>query len=144
MKKNVLHAFIANFLLLFTACLLLANCGWENTENNNQCIDYNLRGTWEREVDSFWPTTYEKGKLVLKYETIVIIGQVAHLQGFTRNTVLEAYTEDNNLYIKDRGVWQSPINFIFWKSASYPQDKFVTFKGGGRADETFKLISNLY
>ena len=149
MKKNAFHAFIANSSLLITACLLFVNCGWDSTESNMQCIEYGLRGTWERDVAAFWPegqaVTTEKGKLVLRYETIIITGPVAHLQGFTRNTVLEAYTEDNNLYIKDRGVWQSPISFIFWESGDiYLPDKMVTLQGGGSADETFKLISDFY
>jgi hypothetical protein len=149
MKKNTFHSFFVNCSLLITACLLFVNCDWEYSESNKQSIEYDLRGTWERDVATFWPegqtVITEKGKLVLRYETIIITGPVAHLQGFTRNTALEAYTEDNNLYIKDRGVWQSPISFIFWESGDlYLPTKMITLQGGGSTDETFKLISDLY
>jgi hypothetical protein len=148
MKKNVFHAFIVKCSLLITACLLFVNCDWDNTESNKQFIEYDLRGTWERDGAAFWPedqtVTTEKGKLVLKYETIIITGTVTHLQGFTRNTVLEAYTEDSKLYIKDRGVWQSPISFILWESGNYLPDKMITLQGGSSGDETFKLISDLF
>ena len=143
---------ITNYSLLITACLLFVNCYGGNTnieKISEQCIEDELRGTWERDIAGFWPegqtVTTEKGKLVLRFKTIIITGPVAHLHGFTRNTVLEAYTEDNKLYIKDRGVWQSPISYILWKSGdSYISEKMVTLQGGGNADETFKLISDFY
>jgi hypothetical protein len=153
MKKNEYYLFLANCSLLITVCLLFVNCNVEYSGINKQCIVHDLRGTWERDVSAFWPegqtVTTEKGQLVLRYETIIISGPVAHLQGFTRNTVLEAYTEGNNLYIKDRGVWQSPISFIIWESPYNPNDlypsyKMITLQGGGNADETFKLISDYY
>jgi len=152
LKKNVFHSLFTSYSLFITACLLFINCDDRQdkfSENTKQCIEQDLRGTWERDVAVFWPegqtVITEKGKLVLRYETIIITGPVAHLQGFTRNTVLEAYTEDNNLYIKDRGVWQSPISFIFWESADlYLPTKMLTLQGSGNADETFKLISDLY
>jgi hypothetical protein len=148
-KKNTFYLFFANCSLLVIVCMFFVNCDGEYSEINKQCIEPDLRGTWERDVAAFWPegqtVTTEKGKLVLRSETIIITGPVAHLQGFTRNTVLEAYTEDNNLYIKDRGVWQSPISFISWESGDlYLPTKMVTLQGGGSADETFKLISDLY
>jgi hypothetical protein len=47
-------------------------------------------------------------------------------------------TEDNSLYIKDKGVWQSPIQYTHWQSGgSYPYDKMLTLKGGV-PDETLK------
>jgi hypothetical protein len=142
------NVFIVNCSLLVTVCLLFVNCDVEGTISNNQYIEYDLRGTWEWEREIENNITGEKETLVsvleLEQKTIKITGPVAHLQGFTPNTVLEAYTEDNNLYINDRGAWQSPITYTLWKSASSPPDKFVTLKGGGSADETFKLISNSY
>jgi hypothetical protein len=36
------------------------------------------------------------------------------LQGFTKDIALEAYIEDNSLYIKDKGVWQSPVPYTRW------------------------------
>jgi hypothetical protein len=147
MKKNEFYSVFANCSLLIAVCLLFVNCDGEYSEIDKQCIERDLRGTWERDVAAFWPegqtVTTEKGKLVLRDDTITITGPVAHLQGFTRNTVLEAYTEDNKLFIKDRGVWQSPVSFISWESVDlYLPTKMVTLQGGGSADETFKLISD--
>jgi hypothetical protein len=149
MKKNIFYVYITNCSLLVVACLLFANCDWDITESNNQYIAADLRGIWERDIAALWPegqtVTTEKGMLVLRFETVIITGPVAHLKGFTQNTVLEAYTEDNNLYIKDRGVWQSPISYILWESGdSYLPDKMITIYGGGITDETFKLISTIY
>jgi hypothetical protein len=98
-----------------------------------QYVDYNLRGTWKGEYT--W-----QGQMEITYDSIRITGNhyyTTHLSAFTHNTELEAYTEDGNLYIKDKGVWQSPISYKYWKSKS---DEFLDLTGGGIADETFKLV----
>jgi hypothetical protein len=122
--------------------LLLASCDWEGGVFKR--VDYDLRGAWECMEEDFW--TGEKGLLVLDYDTVTITGTVAHLRGFTRGIVLEAYTEDDEgggtglLYIKDRGVWQSPVTYRHWQSGGYPKVEMLTLTGGGVTDETFKQI----
>jgi len=126
--------------------LLFVNCGdWASTGiGDSQSVQYDLRGTWVRTEAAIWPetpqtTTTEYGKVVLDYNTITITGPVAHLKGFTRNTKLEAYTEENKLYIKDKGAWQNPVTYRKWEAGgSYPRDKMLTLEGGGVADDTFK------
>jgi len=140
----------ATIVALFCS-LLFVNCGdWASTESgDSQKVDYDLRGTWERDVSDFWPegqtVTSEKGKVVLGYSTITITGPVAHLKGFTRDTALEAYTEENNLYIKDKGEWQAPISYTRWDAVQVgpsPRDKMLTLKGGDIADETLKRMAD--
>jgi hypothetical protein len=84
---------------------ILASCdGTYNPNGAFNRIDHDLRGTWECVEEDFWTRT--KGRLVLDYDTVTIPGPVAHLQGFTREIALDAYTEDGEtglLHIKDRG-----------------------------------------
>ncbi|GHV61417.1 hypothetical protein AGMMS49587_05500 [Spirochaetia bacterium] len=126
--------------------LLFASCDWDSAGSGNyKWVNYDLRGTWERDVPGFWPegqtVTTQKGKLLLSADTIIITGPVEHLQGFTRTVALEAYTEDGGLYIKDKGVWQSPIPYTRWHSAGYPWDEMLTL-GSGATAETLKLIGD--
>jgi len=137
-----------NFILVIIFCSLsFVNCGGDYTISGDyKYVGYELRGVWESNIDSFWPEgqtiTTAKGEIVFDYNTVTIKGPVAHLQGFTRNTTLEAYTEEDGLYIKDKGVWQSPVEYIRWEAGgSYPKDKMLTLQGGGAVDETFKRIS---
>jgi len=129
------------FIALFS--LSLVSCDTDYTSDDDyKNVEYGLRGTWECTNSGFWPegqtATSEKGKLVFDLNTVTITGPIAHLQGFTRSTVLEAYTQEGSLYIKDRGVWQSPIAYIRWESGgSSPKDQMLTLEG----DETLKRIS---
>ncbi|MDR2134507.1 MAG: hypothetical protein LBP27_05310 [Treponema sp.] len=125
--------------------LLLASCNWESGGRDYKWVDHDLRGTWEHND----PTSRIDGQLVLDYETITITGIVAHLRGFTRNIALKAYTEDAEdsktglLYIKDRGIWQSPVSYRRWKSAGHPKVEMLTLPAAGSvSDETFKRIED--
>ena len=129
--------------------LLLFSCDGDRGTGDYQLVQYDLQGTWERTEAAFYPegqTVYfEKGKIILDYNSITIIGPLAQMQGYTRGIALEAYTdrEENLLYIKDRGVWQSPIGFTKWQSSGeYPYNEMLTFTGEGVADETLVLISS--
>jgi len=133
MKICKIHATLA-----LLCSLLIANCSYSDTEGY---ITSDLQGEWERDVETFWPegqtVTTAKGKIVLTSNTITIIGPSENLKGYTRNTELEAYIEKNNLYIKDRDAWQSPIAYKYWeagKSSGKPPEKMLTL---GTA-ETFK------
>ncbi|MDR2094859.1 MAG: hypothetical protein LBP76_04995 [Treponema sp.] len=128
--------------------LLLASCDY--APGAFKWVDYDLRGRWECTEEAPWPESQwwkkEKGTLVLDYDTITITGPVAHLRGFTRDIPLEAYTEEGEdgepglLYIRDRGVLQSPVGYRYWLSGGYPKVKMLTLTGGGAVDETFKRI----
>ncbi|GHV84579.1 hypothetical protein AGMMS50230_01870 [Spirochaetia bacterium] len=129
---------------LLAAALLVASCNV--TGGDYKSVDYDLRGTWERTEEAFWPegqtTTSERGKLIIGFDTVKITGPVEHLQGYTRGIALEAYTEDGKLYIKDYGVWQSPILYVRAESGGYPTEKLLYLKGGGVPDKTLKRIGD--
>jgi hypothetical protein len=139
---------IPAFTLALSA-LIAASCG-VNPNGGYKRVDYDLRGTWEGMEEAYWPESYpwekEKGFLALDYGAVTITGPVAHLRGFTRDIALEAYTEDADggsglLYIKDRGILQSPVSYRRWQSAGYPKEEMLTLTGGGLADETFRRIN---
>ncbi|MDR2143883.1 MAG: hypothetical protein LBP29_05895 [Treponema sp.] len=122
---------------------VIAGCDGTYNPNGYKQVDQRLRGTWECMEEDYW--TWEKGRFVLDYDTITITAPVAHLPGFTRGIALEAYTDNEDsetglLYIKDRGLWQSPVSYRRWQSGGYPKVKMLTLTGGGAADETLKQI----
>ncbi|MFP3041682.1 hypothetical protein LQZ19_07645 [Treponema primitia] len=139
--------------------LLLVSCDGTYNHKDYKEVDVGLRGTWVRTDAVFWPAGQTKtsaiGRLVLDADTITITDPITHLQGITRNTVLETYTEDVEgvetgedvylylLYIKDKGVWQSPIQCRFWKAGGAYPDKMLTLEGGGVGDETLKLVKGV-
>jgi hypothetical protein len=129
--------------------LLLASCTWKADIKE---VDYDMRGTWEC-MEEAWLNDYTlergRGRLVLDSDTITITGPVAHLKDFTRNTPLEVYTEEaedgtGQLYIKDRGILQSPVSYRRWQSGGTSKDEMLTFPKGGdiTADETLKKVGN--
>jgi len=139
---NKLRLFLIVFSLPFLSCVEP-----DTPSRDYKYVEYELRGNWECNMESFWPEgqtiTTAKGRLVIDLTSVTISGPVAHLQGFTRDTTLEAYTEDGKLYIKDKNAWQSPIAYIRWEAGgSYPREKLLTFQGNGVADETLKFTGN--
>jgi len=144
MKTNILPTLLvlALFSLSFAGCYVHNDSG----SDYKYIRDYNLRGVWETNLEKPWPegqtVKYEKGRLVFDIDTVKITGPIAHLQGFTRDTTLKAYTEEGNLYINDRGVWQSPISYNCWRAAYPSSDKFLTLQGGGIGEETLNYIGD--
>ncbi|GHU04924.1 hypothetical protein FACS1894147_10560 [Spirochaetia bacterium] len=142
MKKN--KFFMAGMLAVLLA-LVFAACGGDYSGNAYKRVDSGLRGRWERTEPTLpWYET-QTPVIVFTSDTIRIEGTVTHLSGITRNTSLEAYTENTEagtlLYIKDKGAWQSPVEYTRWESGgAYPRDQFITLKGGGGVDETFKQV----
>jgi len=141
-KMNGVRKILRATVIAVFALLFFANCS-DYVDSLSQNVEYDLRGTWERTETAFWPegqtATSARGKVVLSYNTITITGPVARLKNFTRNTTLEAYTEGNKLYIKDKGAWQSPVSYNKWEAGgSYPRDKMLTLEGGGVTDESLK------
>ncbi|MDR2149954.1 MAG: hypothetical protein LBO67_03895 [Spirochaetaceae bacterium] len=134
---------------LSAALLMLTIASCDGTYDSNGAfkrVDYAMRGTWQCLEKTFWQENYST--LVLTYNTITITGPITHLQDFTRKVTLEAYTEDVEdstikklLYIKDRGVWQKPITYIYWKSAD-SKDTLITFSEGSAPEETLKKIQH--
>ena len=133
MSKMKIHSkAVKVFVVLVTAFIVLvfSTCIIEGKGTSFERITYNLQGTWECIDEAPWPAgqteKYTKGKLIMAYKTITITGPITSLQGYTRGIVLEAYTDNNMLYIKDKGVWQSPIAYNYWTAAN-PNIKLLTF-----------------
>ncbi|MDR1863626.1 MAG: hypothetical protein LBQ67_06895 [Treponema sp.] len=131
------------FLLVLTA-LAMAAC--DDLGDSYKTVDYDLHGAWERTEQNYW----YGGELALDIDTITISGSFAYLRGFTRGVALEAYTETVEsgssqwkglLFIKDKGAWQSPVPFTWWKTGGSLPDKMLTFTGGS-SDETLKRIGD--
>jgi hypothetical protein len=146
--KPMTNKGISAFTAALFALVIISCDGTYNPNGGYKRVDYDLRGTWECMEEAFWygDYTWKKGSLVLDYDSITITGPVAHLQGFTRGIALEAYTEDAEdsetglLYIKDRGILQSPVSYRRWQSGGKPKDEMLTLTSGGVTDETFKQI----
>jgi hypothetical protein len=98
------------FTFLTLVTLLTTSCDWDTSGTDGiKYIEYGIAAsTWEHTEATFWPegqtTKTQKGTLGFTYNSVKISGPITHLQGFTRDTALEAYTEDGSLYIKDKGV----------------------------------------
>jgi len=126
MTYSTKKCFAATLALL--GSLIIANCSSGGTEGYKY-ITYDLQGEWERDRAEIWPegtTTTKKGKIVLTSNTIIISGPFKNFEGYVRDTELEAYTEENNLYIKFRDEWQNPIVYRRWKSAGNPPEEMLT------------------
>jgi hypothetical protein len=102
-------------------------------------VEYELRGTW-KSPDSSFP--YYTGTLVIGYDTIAIHGYSGYGTGlpfgeFTKDVLLEAYSEEGKLFIKDRGNWQQGLPYTIWEDAAWDEHLTLTF--GGR-DETLHRV----
>jgi hypothetical protein len=133
--------------LFIAAALTLVMTACDGLDGDYKTVNHDLHGAWERTEPNYW----YGGRLVLGIDTITLTGSFVHLPGFTRNITLEAYTEliesgssawKGLLYIKDRGAWQSPVQFTYWESGGWPKDKMLTFTGGSPPDETLKRIAD--
>jgi hypothetical protein len=137
---------------LFTALLVSAmtfmGCEFDG---DYKSIPSELRGTWECTTEDWWPEgwyyTKAKGTLVITYNSVTINGPSQRLKNFTRDIAIEAYAEDGQLYIKDKGVWQDPVAYKRWQSKDIPNIAMLTLSGGdiaggSIADETLKRIDD--
>jgi hypothetical protein len=139
-----------SFLKVLLFAFVIAGCEGTYDPNAYKQVDSDMRGVWECMEDDSWPEDHpwkkEKGTFILDYNSITITGPVAHLKGFTRGIALEAYTEDikdsetDLLYIKDRGLLQSPVSYRRWQSGGSPKQEMLTLTGGDVADETLQQI----
>jgi len=133
-----------NAIIIILCSLFIAGCSSHSTSSDSKWVDNNLQGEWERTEAAFYPegqsVITETGKLKLTFNTITITGPFSNLQGYTRNTALEAYTDEGKLYIKDIGEWQTPIPYTYWESGGYPPSNMLTLRSSGVAAETLKKM----
>ena len=116
------------------AVLFVSSCSVIDTDNSlPNSFNSSLRGTWETfpESPSFNTT------VVIDYGMIRITGirRPSPLDSFTPNSALQGYSEETHnswdekrglIYIKDKGSWQDPIQYIYWLDAN--QEKRLTLK----------------
>jgi hypothetical protein len=142
MKNSVIR--YAFFTALLVSAVAFTGCDGAAV-GDYKTVPSELRGTWECTEEALWYVpgsyypTWVKGKLIITYNSVTISGPLQHLENFTRDIAIESYAEDGQLYIKDKGAWQSPIAYTRWQSADR-KDVLITLSGGGIDDETLKRI----
>jgi len=111
---------VISIVLLLTA-LFIASCGGGSIEKSDyKSFDSRLQGTWA----SNDPSVYSGG-LVIGFNSIKITGYYENQKDltkpdelpfkyFTKDAVLEGYSEEGKIFIKDKGVIQEGILFTFY------------------------------
>ena len=135
-RKTILSAFfIASAVLTFSSCIIIDG---EIVMLNN--FDYNLRGTWV----SNDPSSYS-GTLTITHNRITITGYNENqtpqggndsrrpFRNFTKNVPLEGYSENDRIYIKDRGEWQNGIIYLHY-SENFGIANFLRFTFSDREE----------
>jgi len=147
MKNNITN--IAVFLLAFCS-LLFFSCDGNGSAGSHsyKVFDYNLQGTWETNN----PGSRYTGTLVITYDKITITGYSEDqtpipteggndmerpFRGFTKNVPLEGYSEEGKIFIKDKGIIQEGLPYIYDGNEYYKQIELLHFKFNGR-DETLR------
>jgi hypothetical protein len=133
----------ALFIALLVPAMTFMGC---EVDGDYKSVPYGVRGTWECTEAELWYVpgdyypTWVKGKLIITSNSVTISGPSQHLKNFTRDIAIEAYVEDSQLYIKDKGVWQSPIAYTRWSSTGNSRIAMLTLSGGD--GETLKRIED--
>jgi len=147
MKNQTVYAEKNRRLAVLLLCsLLLFSCDLDKYKG----FDYDLQGTWETNS-----TGEYSGTLLISYDTITINGykpntiyeiligteQCRPFKDFTKDTLLEGYAEDGKIFIKDAGIIQEGLPYVYYLGAYSPSEnkrpEFLRFNFGGR-DETLR------
>jgi len=147
MKNQTVHADKNRRLAVLLFCsLLLFSCDMDKFKG----FDYDLQGTWETNSTG----EYYSGTLKISYDTITISGYAPNtiheftngtgqrpFKDFTKDAPLEGYAEDGKIFIKDAGIIQEGLPYIYYLGAYSPsenkQPEFLRFNFGGR-EETLR------
>jgi len=152
MKNQTVHAVKNRRLAVLLLCsLLLFSCDLKSGSGNYKYkgFDYDLQGTWETNS-----TGEYSGSLKISSDTITISGYAPNtmyeytngtgqrpFKDFTKNTPLEGYTEEGKIFIKDAGIIQEGLPYVYYLGAySYSENEqaqFLRFNFGGR-EETLR------
>jgi len=137
-------------VLFLTLCsLFILSCDWEYKPPDYQMFAYDLQGTWETNGISDY-----SGTLVISNNAITISGYIPNtlyelingidhrpFRDFTKDTPLEGYAEEGKMVIKDAGIIQEGIPYIYWEDSPPPDYKrvqFLRFNFGGRVETLWK------
>jgi hypothetical protein len=140
MKNTIFWPAALGIALLFSSCIFI-NTG---EDFHSSSFDYTLRGTWERTNYYTPPGGVQetvKGQLVIGHDRIEICGTgtIKTLENFARDIVLEAYSEDEKIHIKQSGTWQNPVSYTLWTAAD-KNSKMLTLTGNG-SEDIFRQIA---
>ena len=140
MKRKILISVFLATILVLTSCIIINGDGF--SVNN---FDTYLQGTWE--LQELFPL-YRDINVEINRNSISISGFniTPPLAGFTPDSLLNGYSEEESnisgvrrgkIHIQDRGVWQNPIEYIYWITASPQNEKRLTIiTPPGHADLT--------
>ncbi|MDR2734983.1 MAG: hypothetical protein LBC99_10180 [Spirochaetota bacterium] len=135
--------------LVILAALLLAACGEYSGSDSGNSFAWDMRGTWKSNDQ-----TVISGTLVIDRDTITISGyneaQAYDLlpdpnqlpfKNFTKGAALSAYSVSNEMYIHDKGAWQSGIPYTNYTTgtSSANRQEFLLFNFGGREERLQKI-----
>jgi hypothetical protein len=143
------------FSILLLAALFAAACEWEPLPADTDVFYTKLRGTWESNDPSIY-----SGTLIIDNKSITISGYSESqtpfpggdvdkrpFKGFTRGVPLKGHSEEENttqanrvegfIFIEDRGLSQSPIQYTYWEIPYQSGNKsrqFLSFTFGEREE----------
>jgi len=150
-EKMDINLYLSFRIFLIALCALsIFSCdGKGNTGRHSyKSFDYNLQGTWETNN----PGSRYTGILVITYDKITITGYSEDqtpipaeggndmerpFRVFTKNVPLEGYSEEGKIFIKDKGIIQEGLPYIYDGNDYYKQIELLHFKFNGR-DETLR------
>jgi len=144
---NRIKQLAAVFLLVLCSLLFFSCDGNGNTGRRDyKSFTYDLQGTWETHDSD----EYYSGTLVISSNTITISGYArddlyefingtSHrpFKDFTKNLPLEGYSEEGKIFIKDAGIIQEGLPYIYWEVYSqtdYKMIQLLRFDFGGRPE----------
>jgi len=134
------------FLLPVLCSLLIVFCDGNYGSSNYKSFAYDLQGTWEtNDTDEYYT-----GTLVINSNNITISGYAPNqgyewtngtghrpFKDFTKNAPLEGYTEEGKIFIKDAGIIQEGLPYVYWEVYSQTDNKriqLLQFNFNGRAE----------
>jgi hypothetical protein len=143
-----------SFSLLALQSILLCSCG--PAGEGSKSLDYKLQGVWETTkehipgqriqfedcalyVQQLADCPYSK--IEIGYNYITITGNIAHFEGFFKNTPLEAYSEGDVIYIENKNELH-PVVYEYWEMGNtYPKDKYLILKASGTIPEETYILT---
>ena len=127
-------------LIALLAVLIITSCDWEVT-GDYKSFSFDLRGTWVSNDTSVY-----SGILVIDFDSITITGfnegqtpsgtddNRRPFRDFTKGTALKGYSEEGKFFLEDRGLPQEGIPYTLYTAGNYPQETFILFTFGNRAE----------